>query len=264
MTAPDPVVLRERVDDDIVVFRLNRPHRLNAVSLPLYQDLLAALGEIDDDPSVRAVMITGEGRGFCVGADLKAHGSGEPTPKERLEYVSTGQNVYRRLQHLSKPTVAAVNGHAIGAGIELALSCDFIVVAAEAKLRLPELGLGTFVGGGTVFTLAQRVGLAKAKELIMLGEFFSGKEAVAFGLANASVPAAGVWDESVTLARKLAEKAPIPMRRAKELLHQAQRLSYEEALELEAETLLRCMETRDWREGIAAFEEKRKPQFTGE
>jgi enoyl-CoA hydratase len=138
------------------------------------------------------------------------------------------------------------------------------VVAEDAKLRLPELGLGTFVGGGTVYTLAHRVGVAKAKELIMLGEFFSGRDAVEMGLANTAVPVNEVWDESLTLARKLAGQAPIPMRLAKELIHRAQRLSYEEALDEEAKALLRCMETRDWKEGIAAFQEKRAPHFTGE
>jgi enoyl-CoA hydratase len=264
MMAAGSLVLKERVEDQVVVLRLNRPDRLNAVSLPLYQDLLAALEECDHDPAVRAVVITGQGRAFCVGADLKAHGTGDLTLEERNKYVSAGQRMYQHLQSLTKPTVAAVNGHAIGAGIELALSCDFVVVAEDAKLRLPELGLGTFVGGGTVYTLAHRVGVAKAKELIMLGEFFSGRDAVEMGLANTAVPVNEVWDESLTLARKLAGQAPIPMRLAKELIHRAQRLSYEEALDEEAKALLRCMETRDWKEGIAAFQEKRAPHFTGE
>jgi len=264
VTTPDPPVLTELVEDRIAVCRLNRPTRLNAVSLPLYEDLFAALIDFDRDDAVRAVLITGQGRAFCVGADLKAHGHGELTPEERQDYVAGGQRVYRCLQTLTKPTVAAVNGHAIGAGIELALSCDFVVVAEDAKLRLPEIGLGTFVGGGTVYTLAQRVGVAKAKELIMLGDFFSGRDAQALGLANVAVAAEEVWEESLRLARNLAEKAPVPMRLAKELIHRAQRLSYEEALQEEAEALLRCMETSDWKEGIAAFHEKRAPHFTGE
>jgi enoyl-CoA hydratase len=264
MTSTSSLVLRERIEDHVAVCCLDRPDRLNAVSLPLYKDLLAALDEWDHDAAIRAVVITGQGRAFCVGADLKSHGRGDVTPEERNEYVATGQRVYQRLQSLTKPTIAAVNGHAIGAGIELALSCDFVVVAEDAKLRLPELGLGTFVGGGTVYTLAQRVGVAKAKELIMLGEFFSGGDAANWGLANEAVPAHEVLEVSLTLARKLAGQAPIPMGLAKELIHRAQRLLYEEALQEETKALLRCMETRDWKEGISAFQEKRSPRFTGE
>lgn len=266
MTSSDqpPPLLHERLGEHIAVLRLNRPDRLNAVSLSLYHAMQAVLDDIQEDAGVRAVILTGAGRAFCVGADLKAYGSSEPTEEERREYVYAGQSVYRRLQTLRKPIVAAVNGHAIGAGIELALSCDYIIVADDAKLRLPELGLGTFVGGGTLYTLAQRVGLAKAKELIMLGEFFRGEDAVAMGLANSAVPADRVVEESTALAEKLAAQAPIPMQLAKELLHQAQRLPYEEAMDLEAQALLRCMKTRDWREGIEAFHEKRQPRFTGE
>ena len=266
MTSSDqpPPLLHERLGEHIAVLRLNRPDRLNAVSLSLYHAMQAALDDIQEDAGVRAVILTGTGRAFCVGADLKAHGSSEPTEEERREYVYAGQAVYRRLQTLRKPIVAAVNGHAIGAGIELALSCDYIIVADDAKLRLPELGLGTFVGGGTLYTLAQRVGLAKAKELIMLGEFFRGQDAVAMGLANSAVPADRVVEESTALAEKLAAQAPIPMQLAKELLRQAKRLPYEEAMDLEAQALLRCMKTRDWREGIEAFHEKRQPRFRGE
>ena len=259
----DELILRERSGEHTVVLRLNRPDRLNAVSLPLYHKLLAALNDAENDSSTRALIVTGEGRAFCVGADLKAHGSGEPTAEERREYVTVGQSAYRRLQTLSKPVVAAVHGHAIGAGLELALSCDFIVAARDAKLRLPEVGLGTFVGGGTVYTLAQRVGLAKAKELIMLGDFFSGDDAAEMGLANVAVPTDQVLPESQTLADKLAEQAPLSLRLAKGALFKAQRLSYEEAMELETEALLRCMETEDWREGIDAFNQKRPPRFTG-
>lgn len=264
MPSPDRPVLRERHDARIAVLRLNRPDRLNAVSLPLYRDLLTALQELADDEAARAVILTGAGRAFCVGADLKSHGSHELTPEERREYADAAQRANRALQTLPLPVIAAVNGHSIGAGLELALSCDFIVVADDAKLRLPELGLGTFVGGGVAYTLAQRVGPAKAKELIMLGEFFHGADAAEMGLATAVAPRERVVAESVQLAQHLAAQAPIPMRLAKELLEQAPRLSPQEAMDLERDALLRCMESRDWREGIAAFHDKRPPQFTGD
>ncbi len=259
----NPPLVQER-RGRIALLRLNRPERLNAVSLPLYEAMETALVSIRDDSTVRAVVLTGTGRAFCAGADLKAHGSGNLTPEARRTYVQTGQRVYRELQNLPKPIVAAVNGHAVGAGLELALSCDFIVAAREAKLRFPELSLGTFVGGGTVYTLAERVGVAKAKELIMVCEFFSGEEAERLGVANVSVPVESVLPESMALAEKLAARAPVPMASAKELLSRARYLEADDALELEVAALLRCMETNDWHEGIAAFDEQRDPKFIGE
>ncbi|MFQ5889615.1 MAG: enoyl-CoA hydratase/isomerase family protein [Gemmatimonadota bacterium] len=263
MSPEDAPVLTER-HDAVTVVRLNRPERLNAVSLPLYRSMLEELDRIEAEPSIRAVVITGAGRAFCVGADLKAHGKGDLTAGERRSYVATGQRVHRRIQTLPQPVVAAVNGHAIGAGLELALSCDLIVVARKAKLRLPELALGTFVGGGTVYTLAARVGMAKAKELLLLAEFLHGEEAVDMRLANRAVPADEVLETSLAMAGELAKRAPIPVALAKRLLDGVRHLDADAAMELEASALLECMATQDWREGIVAFHEKREPKFVGE
>jgi len=248
----------------IRVFRLNRPDRLNAVSLPLYEALEVGLTDTAEDRDVRVVIITGTGRGFCAGADLKAHGERAQAPDERREYIETGQRVYRMIQTLPQPVVAAVNGHAIGAGIELALSCDFVVMAEEAKLRLPEAVLGTFIGGGTAYTLRRRVGYAKAAELILLGEFFSGRDAFDMGLANELSPADRVLERAFDLAGRLAKNAPISMRLSKRVLDLAERVSPEQAMDAEAEALDECMASRDWREGLRAFSEGRDPVYRGE
>lgn len=160
--------------------------------------------------------------------------------------------------------IAAVNGHAIGAGIELALSCDFVVMAHEAKLRLPEVTLATFIGGGTAYTLQRRVGYAKAAELILLGGFFSGREAFEMGLANRLAPAEEVLPAARELALELARNAPLSMRLAKRLLDRAARLGPEEAMEEEAPALEECMSSEDWHEGVRAFAEGRDPTYRGE
>lgn len=263
MTAGEGPLLRER-RGPVELLTLNRPERLNAVSRPLYERLAAALREVDGEREVRAVVVTGAGRAFCVGADLKAHGEGEASEEERRAYVRAGQRANRRLQSIGKPVVAAVNGHAIGAGLELALSCDLVLVAIEARLRLPELALGTFVGGGVTYTLPRRVGLGKAKEILLVADFFSGAEAAEMGLADRALPADEVLPAALELAAEVARRAPLPVRHAKRLLGSAPDLGRGEAMAREARALLACMGTRDWREGIRAFHEKREPRFTGE
>jgi enoyl-CoA hydratase len=262
MTVAEPVLSAR--EDSVLWLTLNRPERLNAVSRPLYEALTAALAAADDDPSVRCIVLTGAGRAFCAGADLKAHAAGALPEDERRRYARAAQHANRALQRGARPVIAAVNGPAVGAGLELALSCDFIVAAADARLRFPELALGTFVGGGVLHTLPQRVGLARARELLLLGDFFTGDHAAAIGLANAAVPADRVTQAARELALRLAGCAPVPMRLARRLLVRSPRMSRRAVLRAEASALLECMATSDWAEGIAAHHEKRAPRYTGE
>jgi enoyl-CoA hydratase len=262
--SPSPEPLLARRKGSLLILTLNRPDRLNAVSLPLYRSLEEELRRADGDGSIRCVVLTGAGRAFCVGADLKSHASGPPSGDERGEYVRRAQRVNRLLQLGGKPVVAAVNGHAIGAGLEMALSSDFMIVADDAKLRFPEISLGTFVGGGTVYTLAERVGVLKARELIYLGDFFRGSEAAEMGIAYRAVPTERVLEESLELAGRLARKAPISLAWAKRLIGPASTMSRKRALRLEAGALDRIMDTRDWAEGVKAFDERRDPEYVGE
>lgn len=263
MSAEAATVLYER-KEAIASLTLNRPDRLNAVSLELYSAFLEKLTMAERDRDVRAIIVTGAGRAFCAGADLKAHAEGTGDAAARQRYIRTAQRVNHRLQTLPKPVVAAVNGPAVGGGLELALSCDFIVAAEDAKLRLPEVVLGTFVGGGVTYTLSERVGMGKAKELLFLGDFFSGREAEQMGLANRAVPAFMVREAAMELARRLAGGAPMSMALVKRLLRDAALMPPRAAMRAEARALARCMATADWREGIAAFAEKRPPKYTGE
>lgn len=257
-------VLRKPIDRTLVL-ELNRPERLNAVSLPLYEALIEALDSASAEAIAvpyRAVVITGAGRAFCVGADLKAHGEGRPDQDVRRRYVDTAQAANRAIQRCRLPVIAAVNGHAIGAGLELALSADFMVVADAAKLRLPEVALGTFIGGGVSQTLAGRVGTMKAKELIMMGRFFSGREAAEWGIANVSAPTESVLPIALDWATELTNKAPVSLHWAKRLLG-VEEDEMERILDQEAEALLECMATEDWQEGVDAFAEGRDPNFKG-
>ncbi len=244
--------------------RFNRPHRLNAVIEGLYTELLDALAAAEADPAVRVIQLSGEGRAFCVGADLKAHASGERTPFQRRQYLQLEQRVCRRIRTISKPVVAVVQGYALGAGAELAVACDFLLMADTAQIGLPEVGLATFLGGGITYILPQLVGLARARELVFLGERIDGTEAHRLGLANRVFPEASLREDARAVVEKIGSKAPLSMALAKEQLNSALERGFDAALVAELEGMTFCATSRDWREGVEAFRDKRDPVYTGE
>ncbi|MBX3685787.1 MAG: enoyl-CoA hydratase/isomerase family protein [Rhodocyclaceae bacterium] len=249
--------------DGIAEIRLNRPHRLNAVTQTLYDELNDALSRAEADKDARVVLLTGEGRAFCVGADLKEHKAGR-TAFDRRQYLQGEQIVCKRLMLLKKPVIAAVNGFALGAGAEVALASDFVLMARSAQIGLPEISIGNFLGGGVTLLLPRLVGLAKARELVFLGERIDGEEAVRIGLANRVFDDQGFLDSAREFALKLAGKAPFSMQLAKEQLNMAADGTLDAALTAELEGMMFVGTTRDWKEGIDAFAEKRKPVFKGE
>ena len=245
----------------VVRLVLNRPERLNAVSEELYGELLEELAGADADADVRVIVIAGEGRAFCAGADQKAHAEGR-TATQQAAYVELGWRACERIQRSRKPVLAAVHGYALGAGAEIATSADFLVMAEDAQMGFPEVSIGTYVGGGVTRRLPRLVGLRRATELLMLGERFNGKDAVAWGLAFLAVPADKLNTAVDELAARLATKAPLSIARLKAALISEAPL--DEVLRTEAADLLEIMRTADWAEGVTAFRERRAPSFTGE
>jgi enoyl-CoA hydratase len=250
------------VNDGVAEIRLNRPQRLNAVTQQLYDELKAALGQAETDRDARVVLLTGEGRAFCVGADLKEHKAGR-TAFDRRQYLQGEQTVCKRLLQLKRPVVAAVNGFALGAGAELAIASDFLLMAQSAQIGLPEISIGNFLGGGVTYLLPRLVGLAKARELVFLGERINGDEAVRIGLANRSLPDERFLESAREFAKKIATKAPLSMQLAKEQLNFAAERTLDAALVAELEGMTFVGTTKDWQEGVDAFAEKRTPVFEG-
>jgi enoyl-CoA hydratase len=258
-------------DGPIAVIKLNRPERMNAVIEGMYLEIQDVLERTRSDAAIRCVILTGsvlersdvKKQAFCAGADLKKHSTGDRTQAQQEAYIRLAHDTIRKIVELPKPIIAAVNGPARGAGIEMALACDLILMADDATLALPETGLGTFVGGGVTQILPRLVGMARAKELVFTGRIIDGKKAVELGLALRSHPVARLFEEARALASALAEKAPLSMDYAKKYLRLSPGLEFGEVLELETKAILSCMETEDWHEGLAAFSEKRKPRFKG-
>lgn len=252
-----------RKADQYAEIRFNRPHRLNAVVEKFYNEMMEALDLAEKDPDVRAVLLTGEGRAFCVGADMKEHGAGERTLNQRREYLILGNDVCEKIFRLRVPVVAAVNGYALGAGAEMACSCDFVLMAEGAKIGFPEVSIGTCVGGGVTQFLPRLVGLSKARELIFTGEKIDGKEAARIGMVTRSVADDDLQAEAGKFIAVLASKAPISMSMVKRLLNNSTYQNLEDQLQLELDSVFVCSTTADWQEGVDAFAEKREPVFKG-
>ncbi len=251
------------VSDGVAEIRLNRPHRMNAVTQQLYDELDDALGVAEADRDARVVLLTGEGRAFCVGADLKEHKAGR-TQFDRRQYLQGEQIACKRLLQLKRPVVAAVNGYALGAGAELAIASDFLLMAESAQIGLPEISIGNFLGGGVTWLLPRLVGLAKARELVFLGERIKGEEAVRIGLATRVFADEGFALAAREFAMRVATKAPFSMELAKRQLTYAAEGTLDAALVAELEGMVFVGMTRDWQEGVDAFAEKRSPVFKGE
>lgn len=267
MNDPGPPPLRiERVplEDQpgvLVVLTLDRPTVMNAIDDAMLAALHAALDAIDTEAGVHGVVVAGAGeRAFCAGMDLKERAGFSDDDLRAQRGLIVG--LIRRLHQLPVPTIAAVDGVALGGGFELALACDLIVAGAEATFGLPEVKVGIFPGGGSTQTLTWLVGPARARDVILTGRRLSAAEAEAWGVAARVVDAGAARNEGVALARTIAEGAPLGIRQAKAAIRGAHR-ALADGLEAENELYETVLVSEDRREGFRAFTEKRKPRYTG-
>jgi enoyl-CoA hydratase len=254
-------VLVER-DGAIVTVTINRQESLNALNPDVLQGLIIEFGKIASDPSIRSVIITGRGpKGFVAGADIRSmNGLG---PRPIADYVELGQRAMRLIETCEVPVIAAVNGFALGGGLELALACDIIVCCESAKLGQPEVNLGIIPGFGGTQRLIQRCGVGAARRLCYTGDLIGAEEARVIGLADKVVPDAQLLDEVTKMATTIASKAPLAVKGAKKVINQAHQSLLLSGLRLEVEEFLKLFGTADREEGMTAFLQKRPATFTG-
>lgn len=240
---------------------LNRPQRLNAFNDVLIEELSDILNTAEGDPSIKCVVITGEGdRAFSAGADLTMM---KGTPVYAEEFARKGQKTFGKVEEMSKPVIAAINGYALGGGLELALACDLRIAAEHAELGNTEIRLGLIPGWGGTQRLVRIVGLARAKEMVMLGNRIKADEALKIGLVHGVVHYEKLKDEVRAIAKKLAEGPPIAMKYVKHAMNFGTQVPLEVGLRLEAALMALSSSTEDLKEGVEAFFSKRKAEFKG-
>ena len=240
--------------------RLNRPKALNALNAQLMRELMDALSALDADPEIGALVVTGSERAFAAGADIKE--MMDATPVEMLGRDPIG--VFDRIRKIHKPVIAAVSGWCLGGGSELAMSCDMIVASETAQFGQPEINLGVIPGAGGTQRLTKAVGKALAMEMVLNNRTLSAQEAAHFGLVNRVVPVERYLDEALALAGEIASRAPLALRLGKEAVNHAFESFLADGLAEERRAFYLLFASKDQKEGMRAFAEKRPPTWTGE
>lgn len=249
----EAAVLTER-RGRVLLITLNRPDAMNAINGALSAGLVAATKELDDDPGLTAGVLTGNGRGFCSGMDLKAFARGEDIGP-MMEFIRQGAR---------KPLIGAIEGFAIAGGLELALTCDLLVAAKGAKLGIREVKVGLFAAGGGVFRLPNRVGFAKAMEMALTGDNITADEAHELGMVSELTETGGAVEAAVALAERIAQNAPLAVAASKQLVRAASQGYDEDQLwEMQNPLMGQVFSSNDAKEGPKAFAEKRSPDWTG-
>jgi len=248
-----------RKEGSIGVVQLNRPKVLNALSFATMSELVRNLEELDKDPAICVIILTGGERAFAAGADLEEMSHATPVD------LALGRRfeLWDRIRKISKPMIAAVSGYALGGGNELAMNCDMIIASETATFGQPEVNVGIMPGAGGTQRLPRVVGKYKAMEMILTGRSISAEEAYRVGLVNRIVPPESLMEEAKKVAAEIASKPPLSVRAAKESILKAQDTSLEVGLDFERKAFYMLFATEDGKEGMRAFLEKRKPTFKG-
>ena len=241
--------------------QFNRPEKLNALNPDVLRDLDTVMIRCEEDDDIRVVVLGGKGESFAAGADIENMSKGDI--KLVCELTDLTLRVQERLADLPKPTIAAISGYALGGGCEIALCCDFRIVAENAVLGLPEITLGIIPGGGGTQRLPRLVGVGPAAELIFLGEMIKAERAAQIGLVHKVVPLDQLKIEADAFASKLMERPAIALRAAKIAMRKGLNVSLKDGLQIEQDLFCMLFGTHDQKEGMAAFMEKRKPVFKG-
>jgi enoyl-CoA hydratase len=247
-----PAVLTER-SDRVLVITLNRPEAMNAINGDLSNGLWSAIQDLNNDPGLTAGVLTGNGRGFCAGMDLKAFSRGEDIGP-MVKFIRAGSE---------KPLICAIEGFALAGGLELALSCDLLVAARGAKLGIPEVGVGLLAAGAGLFRLPGRVGYGKAMEMAITADPITAEEAAEHGLvARLSEPGEAL-DTALALAERIARNAPLAVAASKQLIRATQGSTEDELWALQRPLQKKVFASADAKEGPRAFAEKRRPEWSG-
>ena len=248
--------IRCEKQDGIAIVTIDRPEALNALNSTVITELEQVVAALESDRDVRCLILTGEGRSFVAGADI-----GEQYPLDLdggRRWGQRGSALMRRIEKLEFPTIAAVNGFALGGGCELALSCDIILASEKAKFGQPEVGLGITPGFSGTQRLPRRVGIAKAKELIFSGKTIGAQEAKEIGLVNAVYAPEELLNGAIAMAQSFTANAPIAVKYSKACIDRGMQMDIDDGIALENELFAMCYATADQKEGMGAFLEKRK------
>lgn len=254
-------IIVSKEDGGIAIIRLNRPDALNALNAAVGRDLRKAAEILRYDDEVNVVIVTGEGRAFAAGADIKE--LKDANSIESREWARALFDSFEYLGRMPKPVIAAVNGLALGGGCELALACDFILASDKARFGVPEIKIGVFPGAGGMYRLARAVGMRMAKEMVFVGDPIDAETARDLGLVNRVFPAETFLDDVKALARKIASMSRVTLKLAKEALNEAQDAPDPEGVYRDIDAMGVAFSTEDQKEGMAAFVEKRAAKFIG-
>ena len=254
----DPVLV-ERPSEGVALIRINRPEARNALNMEVRRLLAKHMTEVADEAAVRCIVITGNEKAFAAGADIK-----EMANASAIEMLQRGSlKLWSAIAACPKPVIAAVNGYALGGGCELAMTCDIIIAGESAKFGQPEVKIGIIPGGGGTQRLIRAVGKYKAMRYVLTGDLFGAQEAMQMGLVAELVPDAEVEKRALDMAKQIAELPPLAIEQAKEAILRGMDAPLETGLALEAKAILLLFASEDQKEGMAAFIEKRKPNFVG-